>query len=198
MNKSFFTVGIGASAGGLAALKEFFDHLSPDLNIAVIVVTHLFRERRSIMGEILARHTHFPVIRVEEDMPIYPKNVYVLVENTTMATSGCWLRVKVRDEKIKNNAVDVLFESLANNFKEKAVGIILSGGGNDGLKGALKINQYGGKIIVQDPQSAEFTGMPLSILASDHPTAIMRPSELAVYLNKICFHLEEKHDSDLF
>ncbi len=186
MNKSFFTVGIGASAGGQAALTEFFDQLSPDSEAAFVVVTHLMRDRRSILNHILSKHTLLPVLRVEEDMPVLPGHIYVMTENTTVEVRNGWLKVRQRDERIENMAVDIFFESLADDFGKKAVGIILSGGGSDGLRGALKINKLGGNVMVQDPHTAQVNGMPNSIIDHDHPTVIRNPSELAANVNHLC------------
>jgi len=186
MNDPFFTVGMGASAGGQKSLCEFFDHITVCENVAFVVITHLLRERRSILNEILARHTSLPVIRVENDMLILPGNIYVMAENTTVELNKGWLRIKTRDTRIENDAVDVFFTSLANDFKEKAIGIILSGGGKDGLKGSLQINHMGGSVIVEDPESAEVKGMPLSIVNWDHPTVIRKPAQLAMELNLLC------------
>lgn len=186
MKKSFYTVGLGASAGGQAALSEFFDHLSPDVGFALVVVTHLMRDRMSILDRILSKHTDMPVRRVERDLEITPGQIYVLPENRTFTMEDGWLRVSIRDEKIENYAVDIFFESLAEDFREKAVGIIFSGAGSDGLQGSLKITELGGKVLVQDPETALANGMPASVVAHDHPSAVLRPSELAVKLNEWC------------
>ncbi|MHA4896092.1 chemotaxis protein CheB [Pedobacter sp. PWIIR3] len=184
MDKTFYTLGIGASAGGQLALSEFFDHLAPDIKIAIVVVTHLMRERRSILDKILAKHTTVPIKRVDNDMQLEPGCIYILPENTTMIVEDGWLKVHTRDQQIENKSVDIFFESMANDFKEKAIGIILSGGGKDGLKGALRIRETGGLVFVQDLQTATVTGMPSSIIDFDHPTAILNPSELAGRINQ--------------
>ncbi|WP_367867772.1 chemotaxis protein CheB [Pedobacter sp. WC2423] len=82
--------------------------------------------------------------------------------------------------------MDTLFESLAIDFKEKAIGIILSGGGNDGLSGAKMIKHNGGKVLVQSPNSAESAGMPLSVIGGDHLIAVERPGEIARHLDNLC------------
>lgn len=186
MSKSFFTVGIGASAGGQRALAEFFDGLSPQIDAAFVIVTHLIRDRRSVLDEIIARHTWLPVIRVEDDLPVFPKYIYVLPENATMVVQDGWLKLSVRGDEVKNSAVDIFFESLANDFKEKAVAIVLSGGGRDGLQGALRINEMGGKVMAQDPLTAQFNGMPQSIVDYDHPSAVLSPAHLAAEINSWC------------
>jgi len=186
MNNSFFTVGIGASAGGQKSLSEFFNHIQVGKNVAFVVVTHLMRDRKSILNLILSEHTSLPVLRVENDIRIIPGNIYVMAENITIELEQGWIRVKKRDIKIENDAIDIFFTSLANDFKEKAIGIILSGGGKDGLIGSLQMNHMGGNVIVEDPESAEVKGMPLSIVNWDHPTLIRKPAELAAEINVLC------------
>lgn len=190
MERAFFTVGIGASAGGLKPLSEFFDYLSNDLPAAFVVVTHLSREHPSMLSTLLSTHTHMPVIRVEHDMDLKPGNIYVLIENKTLTVQNARLLLEDRDSEIMNSAVNVFFESLAKDFGPKAIGMILSGGGHDGLDGAKLINKMGGNVIVQDPKSAEVNGMPLSIINHDHPTAILNAKDLALHLNKICLQVE--------
>ncbi|MET4138175.1 chemotaxis protein CheB [Pedobacter sp. UYP1] len=179
MTKTFFTIGIGASAGGIPALIEFFDNLPLNIKSAFIVATHLMRDRPSKLNQILSRHTPLPVIRVEKDIKLEIGKIYVVIENTTVTVRDGYLKVQKRDERIFNSCVNTLFESLANDFKEKAIGIILSGGGNDGVSGAKMIKDNGGKVLVQSPNSAEIPGMPLSVIGGDHPIAIERPGEIA-------------------
>ena len=195
MDKAFYTVGIGASAGGQESLCEFFDHVSDNLHVAFVVVTHLMRDRESVLNRILSRHTAMQVIRVEQDMPISPGFVYVLKENNFIEVKDGWLRLTLRDTNIQNSAVDIFFNSLAEDFRDKSVGIILSGGGMDGLNGALKINKLGGIVLVEDPKSAKFNGMPSAITKYDHPIAIKEPAELAVYFNHICRSKSSKEAS---
>jgi len=186
MSKLFFTVCIGASAGGLPALIEFFEHIPGDSQAAFIVAMHLLRDHRSFLDEILSKRTALPIVRVENDMPLKAGKVYLLVENTTMFVQDGCLRIRVRDEVMINSSVDSLFESLAVDFREKAIGIILSGGGDDGLKGARKIGESGGMVLVQDPASAKIAGMPCSVINGDHPAAILKPFEIAQLINKLC------------
>ena len=188
MNRSFFTICIGASTGGLPALIKFFEHIPGDSQAAYIVAMHLLRDHRSLLDNILSKHAALPIIRVENDMPLEAGKVYLLVENTTMIVQDSCLKIKVRDEGVVNSSVDSLFESLAIDFREKAVGIILSGGGNDGLKGARKIAELDGMVLVQDPVSAEAAGMPCSIINGDHPVAILKPFEIAQAINKLLKH----------
>ncbi|MES2456194.1 MAG: chemotaxis protein CheB [Bacteroidota bacterium] len=183
MDKSFYAVGIGASAGGQQALSQFFGKLDPQIEVALIVVTHLMRDRPSILSKILSVFTRIPVHKVTSDIQINPGNVYVLAENTSITVENGWLKVKARDEKIENSSVDIFLSSLADDFGDKAIGIILSGGGHDGLEGSLKINRQGGKTLAQDPLTSLVDGMPRSIIEHDHPSAVASAADLAELLN---------------
>ena len=180
MNNKFFGVGIGASAGGQKALCEFFAALPSDTGAAYFVATHLLRDFKSELDAILQRYTDMPVIRVTETMPIRPDTVYVLVENTMMFIIDDELNIRARSEsEMINKAANIFLSSLAGSFKEKAVAIILSGSGDDGVEGIREINKYRGTVLVQSPQSSQHSGMPFAAIQSDHPTAIKKPSGLA-------------------
>jgi two-component system chemotaxis response regulator CheB len=186
MDKKFYIVGIGASAGGLNALKEFFDHIPEDTPAAFIVVTHLSRNYYSILANLLAVHTKLAIARVDKDVQIQPGHIYVLTENTALRIADGWLKVEPRDQKIMNSSVDIFFKSLATEFKERAIGVVLSGGGDDGLEGALQLFESGGNVMAQTLLSAQVTGMPRAIIDHDHPTAILSPAKLAKEIVRLC------------
>jgi chemotaxis response regulator CheB len=173
-------VGIGASAGGLPALCEFFDHLPADTNAAFFIVTHLYSNYPSRLNDIIQQHTRMSVLRVSGDMEIRPNTVYILIENTVMTIDDQRVTTRKRGpSEIINRAIDIFLTSLALNYKEKALGIVLSGTGKDGTAGAIRIKENGGNVLVQDPGSTEFNSMPGSVINHDHPLAIKRPSDLA-------------------
>ena len=186
MEKEFYIVGVGASKGGLSALKEFFEHIPKALPAAFIVVTHLNRERYSILASLLVPHSSLPVARVDQDVKIQPGNIYVLTENTALTIENGWLKVSPRDGKVINSSVDIFFKSLATQIKERAIGIVLSGGGKDGLAGALQLKDSGGLVMAQNLLTAEFVGMPGSIIEHDHPSAVLNPTKLAEKLVELC------------
>lgn len=185
-NQSYYIVGIGASAGGLESLSEFFQHIPAGMDMAFVVVTHLHRDHKSILDKLLSTDAKLPVFRVEKDTRIEPGKIYVLIENTQIKLEKGELKVEIRDKKILNSSIDIFFESLAADFGSRAIGIVLSGGGSDGLKGAKAIFAAGGRILVEDPLSAKADGMPDSIIDHDHPSAVLRPSELANKLVEWC------------
>jgi chemotaxis response regulator CheB len=122
-------------------------------------------------------------VRIEKDMPIRSKHIYILIENTNVEVrNGCFV-LKKRGPDLVNRCINIFFNSLAMDCGNKSIAIIMSGGGDDGLEGAIKIYHAGGKVLVQDPDSAEVNGMPLAILKNDHPKAAMSPEKLALNLN---------------
>ncbi|WP_170132669.1 chemotaxis protein CheB [Pedobacter cryoconitis] len=186
MTNSFFIVGIGASAGGVPALTEFFDHLPYKMKSSYVVATHLMRDRQSLLDQILKKHTKLPVIRLEKDTKLEMGKIYVIIEDTTVTVKDGLLKVEKRDDKVVNSCVDILFESLAIELREIGIGIILSGGGNDGLKGAKKIKEMGGKVLVQNPDSAKIPWMPMSVIEGDHPIIVETPAKIAQHLVRLC------------
>ena len=180
MKHDFFAVGIGASAGGLSAIREFLKPIPAKTGIAYIVVTHLTRQHKSRLDELLKKSTPLPVCRLAADARLEPDHLYVLAENSMVTLHDGVLTVRERGEnEVLNNAVDIFFTSLASDFEEKAVGVILSGCGSDGLKGSKAIKNHGGVVLVQSPESSQFTGMPETIINEDHPVAEAAPANLA-------------------
>lgn len=179
MKKDFFIAAIGASAGGLPALKAFFRSVPEKTGIAYVVLTHLPKRPVSTLGHLLSRHTSLPVIRLTEDTPVRPDHIYVLIENTMATIQNGIIRLRERRaDEIINQSVNIFFCSLAEEHREKAVGIVLSGGGSDGLEGAKRISKNGGYSMIQTPESAEVSGMPKSVALFDHPAVAATPDKL--------------------
>ncbi|RAV98136.1 chemotaxis protein CheB [Pseudochryseolinea flava] len=180
MLNDFFVVGIGASAGGHAALKEFFENLSRDTNAAFIIVTHLARDRVSQLPTILSKFAPMPVVRLSGKDSLQSRHIYVLPENAmaTVEQGVVHLQARSSTERV-NHAVDVFLRSLAKDAGNRAIGVIFSGGGNDGAQGVKCIHDQGGKVLVQAPASASFSWMPTSAIESDSPDLILSPAKLA-------------------
>jgi chemotaxis response regulator CheB len=175
-----YYIGIGASAGGQGALCEFLDHLDPTLDAAYFITTHLSRSHRSFLDEILQRHTKMTVLRVMYRMEIRPKTIYVQPEDASLVFEQQYVLTEKRGKhETVNKSINASLKSLALIFQKKAIGIILSGTGQDGTDGILSIEANGGRVIVQDPTTADYRGMPDSAIANDHPLAICNPSQLA-------------------
>jgi chemotaxis response regulator CheB len=176
----FYYVGIGASAGGQDALCDFFTHLPPDTYAAYFVITHLSRYHKSRLAEIIGRCQGMRVVSVDQPMPVQAGTVYFLVENTVMTFDGAGLVTQRRMEwEMINRAVNNFFISMAKHHGRRAIGLILSGAGEDGVAGALEITNHGGKVFVQDPDTSQFNGMPTATITRDHPAAILTPEALA-------------------
>ncbi len=180
----FFVVGIGVSAGGLQALEELFAHLPADTGAAFVVLQHLSPDFKSLMKELLERHTDMAVHRVTEGMKLQPNSVYLIPpgQNLTVEANLLWLEEQNKDKNDKkefNFPIDLFLTSLAKNYGERAIGIILSSLGSDGTHGLRAINEAGGITLVQDPETAEFDGMPRSALATGVVNQILPPLQLA-------------------
>jgi two-component system CheB/CheR fusion protein len=157
----FPIVGIGASAGGVEALEEFFRNIPVDSGMAFVVIQHLSPDHKGMMPEILQRTTPMKVIQAADNMVVFPNHVYIIPPNKSMDISKGHLHLS---EPIEHRGlrlpVDRFFGSLAAEMEEKSIGIILSGMGSDGCAGIKAIKEKNGIVLVQDPQSAKFDGMP--------------------------------------
>ena len=180
----FFLVGIGASAGGIQTLEEFFSNITDHPNAAFVVVQHLSPDCRSMMSEILQRKTSMQVRQVEDGMSVEPGTVYVMPPGKNMLLKHRKF-VLVERSKHLNYPINLFFESMAQNFADRAIGVVLTGGGSDGTKGVQDISHYGGVVLAQDPKSAQFTSMPLSAIASGIVDKILSPKELALSIYDI-------------
>ncbi|MFK7741998.1 MAG: chemotaxis protein CheB [Planctomycetota bacterium] len=172
-------VGIGASAGGLQAIQTFFNHLPNDTGASFLVVQHLSPDFKSLMDEILRRHTSMPVLRVEDCEALRPNTVYLLPPRMNIVVKGDFVRTEAQqDNSSISKPIDVMFESLASECAESSIAIIFSGTGTDGSLGARAIRASGGVVLAQDPSTAEFDGMPSAAIKTscvdfvDSPRAI--------------------------
>ena len=161
-------VAIGASAGGLQALKAFFDALPTDTGMAFVVLMHLSPEHTSNLADILQNHTSLSVTRIEDGMKLEPNGVYVLPPKTELYIEAGRLQlVEVTHREHQPGVIDTFFEALAKDQGEQAIGMILSGTGSDGQKGIRAIKEQGGFTMVQDPGQAEHGGMPRHAIETD-------------------------------
>ncbi len=182
----FPIVGIGASAGGLEALQEFFDQMSPKTNMAFVVIQHLSPDFESLMKELLAKRTKMIVQKVEEPTEVKPNHVYLLPRRKNIIIKGRTLITLDRDPNIRLNLpIDIFFNSLGSEVKENAVAVILSGSGTDGSRGVRMIKENGGIVFVQSPESAQFDGMPNAAITLNIADKVLRPYEIASELNRI-------------
>ncbi len=178
----FYVAGIGASAGGLEALQQFFRATSPQTNIAFVVVQHLSPDFKSFMDEILSKYTSIPICRVEDGMQLQPDAIYLIPPKKQMVVRNQSLYLTDRDPLSPSMVIDDFFCSLAEDARDRAIGIVLSGTGTDGTKGIIDIRRYGGITIAQEPESAKFDGMPRSAIDTGAIDCQLEPEKIANFL----------------
>ncbi len=179
-------VGIGASAGGLQALESFFSELPCDLGVAFVVVQHLSMDHASSMSAILQRSTNLPVLSLEKDTLPEPNHIYVkLPEFDVRLSQMLILTPRITERNALYLPIDDFFFSLAMAQEELAIGIIFSGMGTDGSRGLKEIKGKGGLVMVQQPDSAQFNGMPNAALRQHIADVVLPPGELASRLTMI-------------
>lgn len=186
--KSFYVVGIGASAGGLEAINQLLSNVPPNPGFAFVIIQHLSPDYKSLMGELLSKHTQMKVIDADDKMQLKPNCVYLMPSKSTLTVKGGRIYLHEKDKAVlPNNSIDLFFTSLAQEYGPNAVGIVLSGTGSDGSKGLEMISANGGIVIVQDPSTAAFSGMPSSAIGTKVANMILPPqsmiSELMEYVN---------------
>jgi two-component system CheB/CheR fusion protein len=181
-----YIVGIGASAGGLDAINQLFENMPDNTGFSFIIVQHISPDHKSLMAELVSKHTRMPVVEAEDNMAVKPDHIYVIPSKKFMTIQSDRLRLSDKEKnKFPNNAIDVFFDSLAGEAGDKAIGIILSGTGTDGTKGAASIKTNGGIIVVQDPVTAAFDGMPNSVLGAQLGDLIVPPEMIAQELSQL-------------
>ena len=194
-------VGIGASAGGLAAFRSFFDHMPADTGMAFVLVQHLDPDHKSMLVELLRPHTAMQVVDAQDQVPLAANQIHVIPPNATLTLEGDIVRVTVpAPAREHRRPIDTFFASLAENQEDCAVGIILSGVGSDGSLGIKAIKEYGGFTLAQaEFDETAMIGMPRSAAATglvDHVASVEDlPAKLLehqAYLAKV----EERKDTD--
>jgi two-component system CheB/CheR fusion protein len=176
----FPVVGVGASAGGLEAFGEFLAAMRPDAGLAFVFILHLPPEYHSLLAEILGRRTTMPVRQAEDGMPVEPNHVYVLRPGRvlTIRDGRLHLGAPLGSPKAANRPVDDFFRSLAEEQREKAICVIMSGMGSNGTAGAQAVKAVGGLCVAQDPESAHYPSMPRHLIEAGYCDYIVRPTEL--------------------
>lgn len=160
-NLDFPVVGIGASAGGLQAVKAFFEHMPKDCGMAFVVILHLSPDHQSVADKIIQESTRIPVLQVNDTTPIEKNHVYVISPAHHLKMNDGYLAVSPSTREGGSHiAIDLFFRDLADAHKERAFCVILSGTGADGAVGLSRIKEQGGITLVQTPEDAEFDGMP--------------------------------------
>ncbi len=187
---SFPVVGVGASAGGLEALEIFFDNMLPDSGMAFVVVQHLSPDFKSLMDELLSRHTEIAIHRVEDGMLVGPNAIYLIPPKKEMIISGGRLLLTDKDpNQAVSLPIDRFFRSLAQDCGTRAIGVILSGTGSDGSRGIRAIHEAGGLVVAQSEETAKFDGMPRSAIETGVVDFTLPPEAIGDVLLDFSQHL---------
>ncbi len=175
----FPTVGIGASAGGVTALQQFFQEIPSTTGAAFVVIVHLEPNYTSELAEILARKTSMPVLQVNRKVPLEPNKIYVIPPNRRLLITDHEIATFAFDEpRGKRSPIDQFFRSLADQHGD-GFAVVMTGAGSDGAVGAKAIKEAGGLILVQDPNEAEFPSMPRSAIATGLADVVAPVRDLA-------------------
>ncbi|TMH25723.1 MAG: chemotaxis protein CheB [Betaproteobacteria bacterium] len=188
MPSGYDVVALAASAGGLNALTHVLAALPRDFAAALAVVQHLDPRHRSLMAEILSRRTALPVKEAAEGDELRPGQAYLAPPNRHLLVNPDRTLSLTQTELVHfvRPSADLLFESAAASFKERAIAVVLSGSGHDGAMGVKAIKKMGGTVIVQDARNAEFPGMPEAALATGLADFVLSLDEIAPALQKLC------------
>lgn len=217
VDQSFYLIGVGASAGGLDAINQMIKQVPADFPHSFVIIQHLSPDYKSLMSEILARETALKVIEVQDDMPIEGGHIYlipprsnVVIQGTNEDTNTVGAGHEESDPPLPglrfslvpppprmnlNLPVDLFFHSLAEAVRDRGIAIVLSGTGSDGSRGLRAIKDRDGLVIVQEPKTAEFDGMPRSALATGIVDLVLSPDIMVSELRRY-FEMRESGIED--
>lgn len=178
-------VAIGASAGGLDPLEQFFEAMPANSGVAFVVIQHLAPDFQSMMDELIARYSVMPIHKVEDGMKVEANTIYLNRPRLDMTVeNGRFVQKPATRSGGLNLPINTFFTSLAVHYGSDAVGIILSGTGSDGSQGCLAIKSSGGGVFVQEPATAKFESMPLGVINQDIADAVSDPKTLARHVTE--------------
>lgn len=172
-------IGIGASAGGLEALQQFFSCIPNTSGLSFVVIQHLSPDYKSLMADILGKHTGMTVVQAVHEMNIEADTVYLIPPKKFMTIHNGQLILSDYAPGTLNHPIDIFFASLAEEKKEHAIVAVFSGTGSDGTNGVKMVKEHGGLVIAQDPETAKFDGMPKSVIQTGLADFILSPEEAA-------------------
>ena len=185
----FPIVGIGASAGGLAAFEAFFSAVPGGTGMAFIIVQHLAPDHKSILTELTRRYTKMQVFEVEDGMVVQPNCIYIIPPNHDMAfLNGALQLLAPTAPRGQRLPIDFFFRSLAQDQHARAIGVVLSGTGSDGTQGVRAIKGEGGMVMAQSFDSTEYDGMPRSAVATGLVDFVLPPGEMPAQLIAYASH----------
>jgi two-component system CheB/CheR fusion protein len=172
-------VGLGGSAGALDCFRSFSQAMPPDSGAAFVVIQHLAPAHESLLPELLAQHTAMQVAQAEDGVPVEPNRVYVIPPNRSLGIRDgiLYLSEPVKQDGIRM-PIDFFFRSLAEDRRERAVSVLLSGAGSDGTFGVRAIRGAGGLTVAQDPQTAQYGDMPRNAIATKLVDYVLTPDRM--------------------
>ena len=192
MNEIYW-VGIGASAGGLDPLKELCSSLPFNANMVYIIAQHLSPRHTSLLTQLVQKATKLECETIEDGVKARPNVIYVTPPQNDVYISGDIIHLApAHDKAIPKPSVNSLFMSLAEEKKEHAVGVVLSGTGADGAQGIKMIRASGGVTLVQDDKTAAYDGMPSASLHTECVDLVLSPNEIGEHLAKLSTQLPEE------
>ena len=192
-NKTLFPiVAIGASAGGLEALEQFFQHMPVKNDMAFVVIQHLDPNHIGIMPELLQRITPMKVTQATDKLKVKPDCVYVIPPNKSMSIlKGELFLFDPVEPRGLRLPIDIFFRALAVDQQEKSIAVVLSGMGSDGTLGVKAIKENNGLVLVQEPASAKFDGMPQSAVQAVIADVVAPAEELPGRLIALLKYFQE-------
>lgn len=185
VNSTLLVVAIGSSAGGLEALSQFVSALPQQLGCFYVIAQHISPTHQSMLAEILARETSLPVREIVAEECPQPDVIYIIPPGNNMVFEQGHFHLLPPLSDAPKPSVNLLFESIAVEFKERAVGIILSGTGSDGTRGLQAIKSAGGITFVQEPETAKYEGMPRSAMNACAVDRILSPEQMGSELARL-------------
>ena len=186
---------IGASAGGIVAMKELLGHLPKDINASILIAIHLSPNHKTLLDSILERDSGFSVQIAKDGDLILPGIIHLIPPSKNLEVKGGRIHIsdQIRVDPAGNlhyldleakipHPIDILFSSVAEQYGRKVIGVILSGSGSDGTRGAKAIQEAGAIVLAQSPESAEFDSMPQSAIDENVVSRILDPKQLARFI----------------
>ena len=188
MNAGYDIVAIGASWGGLHAVGKVLEGLGPGFGAPVVVAQHRSPDGdEAILPELLTRRGGLPVIEGEDKLPLIPGQVIIAPSGYHMLVGDALVEISCEDlVQFSRPSIDVLFESVAEEFGPRAIGVVLTGANEDGACGLAEIARRGGHTIVQDPATSERPEMPRAALRAVEADAVLPLEEIAGHLIGLC------------
>ncbi len=177
---SFFVVGIGASAGGISALREFFSNVKPHSDMAFVVIQHLSPQHESNLPALLQSQTPVPVTQVNKEITLEPNHIYVIPPTKYLVLADGSIRLTEPEiTRGSHTSIDLFFRTLADAYGKDSIAILLSGAGTDGTFGLRRIKEAGGFVIAEEPAEAEYPEMPRSAIESGLVDLVLPVGEMA-------------------